>query len=71
MTKKLSFNEAAKVMRAAKLEPLEEYLGVHKPWKSQCLKCSEIISPYFSSVQNGGGCLYCVRKKLVKKTRSY
>jgi len=30
MSKKLSFNEAAKVMRAAKLEPVENYPGKPK-----------------------------------------
>ena len=71
MTKKLSFNETAKIMRAAKTEPLEEYPSVHKPWKSQCLKCKEIISPHFSSVQNGANVYIVQEKKLMKKTQSY
>ena len=60
MTKKLSFSEAAKIMRAAKLEPLEDYCGNNKPWKCKCMKCDRVVSPRLSSVKRkSNGCGYC------------
>jgi hypothetical protein len=51
--------EAAAVMHAANLGPLDPYPGTGKPWRSRCLTCSEEVAPHFSSVLNGGGCRYC------------
>lgn len=65
MTKKLGFKEAAKVMIAAKLEPLEEYPGNKKPWRCKCLTCGKIVKPQYSSVQQGrNGCAYCAKRKV-------
>ncbi|MEY4693338.1 MAG: hypothetical protein RL437_618 [Actinomycetota bacterium] len=60
MSQKLSFEEAAKIMRAAKLEPIGEYLGNKLPWKCKCLTCGSEVSPSLASVRtNGGGCRKC------------
>ena len=64
MSKKLSFSEAAKVMRAAKLEPIEDYPGNKLPWKCKCLQCGKIVAPSLGAVRNnGGGCRHCGLKK--------
>jgi hypothetical protein len=71
MTKKLSFNEAAKIMRAAKLEPLEEYPGRHKQWKSKCLQCGKVVTPSLGGViGNGGGCKSCGMKRGAEKRKT-
>jgi recombinational DNA repair protein (RecF pathway) len=58
--------EAAKeLMLASNLKPLEEYPGGHKPWKCECLICHRIVSPHYSSVQQGRkGCKYCAGRKV-------
>ena len=67
MTKKLSFAEAAKVMRTANLEPVEGYPGNKLPWKCKCMLCGKIVSPSLGAVRNnGGGCRYCGLKKSAK-----
>jgi len=64
MSRKLTFEQAAKIMRAAKLEPLEEYPGNKEKWKCKCLQCGEIVFPSFGSVRNGqGGCKECGMKR--------
>jgi len=60
MSRKLPFEQAAKIMRAAKLEPLEEYPGNKEKWKCKCLQCGKTVYPSFGSVRNGqGGCRDC------------
>jgi len=59
MTKKLSLNEAAKIMRAANFEPQESYPGAGKRWKCICTICQNEVTPRLSTVQNGIGCVYC------------
>ena len=60
MSRKLTFEQAAKIMRAAKLEPLEEYPGNKEKWKCKCLQCGKTVYPSFGSVRNGqGGCRDC------------
>ncbi len=67
MTKKLSFDEAASIMRAAQLEPLEEYPGNKARWRCKCLQCGQIVSPSLGSVRNnGGGCRKCGLSKASK-----
>jgi hypothetical protein len=36
-------------MKSAGLVPLKEYPEVHTPWKSRCMKCEKVASPYFVS----------------------
>ena len=64
VTSKLSFEEAAKIMRAARLEPLEDYPGNKARWRCKCLQCGEIVSPSLGAVRNnGGGCRKCGVKR--------
>lgn len=50
----------ARIMKKAKLKPIEPYSGGHKRWKCKCLKCGELVYPQFNSVLQGqGGCIYC------------
>jgi hypothetical protein len=64
MSKKLSFSDAAKIMRAAKLEPIDDYPGNKLPWKCKCLQCGKIVAPSLGAVRNnGGGCRDCGLKK--------
>lgn len=46
-------------MKEAGLTPLERYQTVHTPWKSQCIKCKQIVRPHFATVQKGSGCRFC------------
>lgn len=50
---------AVRAMKAAGLIPLEDYPGVHTPWKARCEKCERTVSPHFASVQRGSGCRFC------------
>ena len=71
MSQKLTFEEAAKVMRAAKLEPIAEYPGNKLPWKCLCLSCGLEVSPSLASVRNnGGGCRNCGLKKSARSRRT-
>lgn len=70
MSKKLTFEQAAQVMRAAKLEPIDEYPGRTKPWKCKCLDCGETVFPSLGAVRtNGGGCRDCGLKKSANSRR--
>ncbi len=53
---------AIQVMNKAGLQPLEPYSGAGKPWKCKCLKCEQIVSPTFGSIQSGTGCGVCAGK---------
>lgn len=49
------------MMRAAKLEPLDEYPGASKPWRCVHLVCGREVTPSFTNVRRGhNGCKYCV-----------
>jgi hypothetical protein len=53
-------SEITKVMKDAKLEPLEPFVTTTHKWKCKCQKCGEIVSPTFHNVRRGhGGCIYC------------
>jgi hypothetical protein len=52
--------KAKRIFLKAKLKPLEPYKGANKKWKSQCMKCGEVVSPRFMNVTRGhSGCLNC------------
>ena len=60
---KVDPKDAVKVMKKAKLEPLEPFEGINKPWKCRCLKCGETVNPAYAGVKRGqGGCIHCGRK---------
>jgi recombinational DNA repair protein (RecF pathway) len=50
---------AKNIMQESGLIPLVDYPGINKPWKSKCKKCKKVVSPWFVSVRNGGGCINC------------
>jgi hypothetical protein len=51
--------DAARVMRAAGLEPLTAYPGRAAPWPCRCECCSQTVSPRYGAVRAGSGCRYC------------
>jgi hypothetical protein len=55
--------DAIAVMVAGGFEPLEDYKGAGKPWKSKCTKCGFESSPTFANVQNGSKCIKCANKE--------
>jgi recombinational DNA repair protein (RecF pathway) len=71
MSRKLTHEQAAKIMRAANLEPLDQYPGNKDKWKCKCLKCEQIVFPRFGSVSRGqGGCRDCGMKRGTSSRRS-
>jgi hypothetical protein len=48
------------------LKALDEYQGVHHPWRGICLTCKNEVSPRFSDLKNGKskGCAYCAGTKV-------
>lgn len=64
MSLKLTHEQASKIMRKAKLEPVEEYPGNKEKWKCKCLQCGKTVYPTFGSIRNGqGGCRDCGLKR--------
>lgn len=56
-------SEAADVMRAHELEPLEPYPGSHAPWLCRCLLCGREVRPRFHHVSlRGSSCRYCGKR---------
>ena len=55
---------AREVMKGAGLEPLEEFDSVDRPWLARCVKCSKTVAPAFRTVRNGGGCIYCAKRRV-------
>ncbi|MEN9646625.1 MAG: hypothetical protein RL238_3294 [Actinomycetota bacterium] len=51
------------VMRAAGLEPQQPYPGRHRPWRSLCVTCGQVVSPHYGTVAKGGGCKHCAISK--------
>lgn len=53
---------AVKIMRDARLVPLELYPGSGKAWLCRCLRCGSMVRPRHSDVLSGhGGCGICRR----------
>ena len=52
--------EARKLFRESELEPISDFPGSNKPWKSKCKKCGSECSPRYSDIRRGqGGCSKC------------
>ena len=51
--------EAAVLMVDNGLQPLEEYPGASVPWRCQCLRNGHKVSPSYSAIRGGGGCVRC------------
>jgi DNA-directed RNA polymerase subunit M/transcription elongation factor TFIIS len=61
---------AIKVMKKAKLEPLEPFRSAASKWKCKCLRCGKLVSPSFSKVQSGqSGCRDCGYVIMANKNR--
>ncbi len=60
-TRRADAEQAAALMRAAGLEPLEPYPGGnHLPWRSRCMKCGAEGMPTRANISRGqGGCVSC------------
>jgi len=53
-------DEAATLMRAAGLEPVEPFPGVDRPWRCRHLRCGREVQPTYTNTKRGqGGCLVC------------
>lgn len=60
LPKKLTENEARLIMSNADFSPMTPYPGSIKPWKSLCLRCSEIVQPRLNAVKFGNRqCGFC------------
>ena len=65
MSRKLTHEEATKIMKAAGVAPLDPYVSSSKPWRSECLKCKRVVTPSFGNVKNGhAACAYCAGRKV-------
>ena len=62
---RLDAGEAAALMRAAGLEPLEPYPTSTKPWLCQCRTCGRKVDPTLTSVKAGTRCRYCSGKDVI------
>lgn len=62
---------ALKILKLAKLKPLETYPGRGKPWRCVHTVCGSEVRPSIASISNGrGGCLKCGRKTTSSKQRT-
>ena len=51
--------------RAVDLEPLEPYVNVMTPWRSQCRNCGREVSPLLNNIRKGqGACRWCTGKRV-------
>ena len=58
--KKLHPDDASAFMKLNNLLPLVPYPGSQKAWSCKCMKCGDIVSPMYASIQSGqGGCKRC------------
>lgn len=62
---------AVQVMLDAGLRPLEPYVNARKGWKSECMKCKNIVRPAYDSVRTGKGCAFCSPLGINLKIPSY
>lgn len=58
-SQRLSHESAAGVMLGRKLEPLVPYQNAFTPWLCRCLVCGSEVTPSYSNVKSGWGCLSC------------
>jgi len=61
---------ALKIMKKARLKPLEPFKNGTSKWKCECLRCGRIVHPSFSKVQGGqSGCIQCGYLASAQKNR--
>jgi hypothetical protein len=68
---KVDIDDAWEIMRAASLEPQEEYPGAGVPWKSKCLICENFTYPRFADVKYGIRCSTCAESGINFSQPSY
>lgn len=51
---------ARRVFLDAGLDPLEDFPGTRRGWRSRCLIC-QLVKPHLHSVKRGTGCSQCAR----------
>jgi len=56
--------EAAEVMLAAGLEPLEKFPGARKGWRSRCTSCGRQVAPHYTTVMRGSRCIFCAGRRV-------
>jgi hypothetical protein len=57
--------EAIADFRAVGLEPLEPYVNVMTPWRSQCRNCGREVTPLLNNIRKGqGSCGWCAGKRV-------
>jgi len=68
---KVDIDAAWAIMRAASLDPQEEYPGAGVPWKSICKKCQNLTYPRFADVKYGVRCSTCSESGMNYSQPSY
>lgn len=59
---KVNATDAVAAMRKYGFEPLEPFVASHKKWKSQHIKCGNIVYGSYKQIsQRGTGCKYCAK----------
>ena len=67
----VSAERALKVMKKARLRPLEPFKSSKSKWKCECLRCGRIVQPSYSKVNDGqNGCLHCGYLLSAEKNRT-
>jgi hypothetical protein len=67
---RLSEVSAIEIMNKAGLRPLEPYKNFETKWRSECLRCGDIVNPRLHAINSGqGGCLNCGIKIRSEKNR--
>jgi hypothetical protein len=62
VAKRIDASAARMLFLKNDLEPLEDFPGSQKPWKSKCLITGKIVSPTYGKVRDfGHRCIYCSR----------
>jgi DNA-binding CsgD family transcriptional regulator len=57
--------EAISDFRAVGLEPIEPFVNVMTPWRSQCRNCGREVSPLLNNIRKGqGACRWCSGKSV-------
>ncbi len=68
VAKRISEAEARDLFLQNNLEPLTDFPGTQKPWKSKCLITGKLVSPTYGKVRDfGHRCQYCSGFKVDEK----
>ena len=62
--------EAINFMISKNLKPLEPFKKSRSKWKCECLKCGDIVYPFYNTIHQGqGGCEKCGQETRAEKLR--